>query len=195
MPGEFYIEGKKQQLDLTDIKNIATDIKNISTQLQDLLTQVQNIVTQVENALTQVQNSVTQIQTNMTLVQNNVTTLVTKSEGLAPVTGDTTANWNTAESDVVTIGANDTRYKVHSLLLSIHNLVSNVITVRMYTAVKGTERKVYEQSFDAAADPPGLWIINGTLGIHEALRVTLQSNNAADDGKAVDYDYMLEAME
>ncbi len=194
MPGEFYIEGKKQQLDLTDIKNIATDIKNISTQLQDLLTQVQNIVTQVENVLTQVQNTVTQIQTNVTQVQNNVTTLVTKSEGLAPVTGDTTANWNAAESDVVTIGAHDTRYKVHSLLLSIHNLVGNVITVRMYTAVKGTERKVYEQSFDAAADPPGLWIINGTLGIHEALRVTLQSNNAADDGKAVDYDYMLEAM-
>ena len=194
MPGEFYIEGKKQQLDLTDIKNIATDIKNISTQLQDLLTQVQNIVTQVENALTQVQNTVTQIQTSVTLVQNNVTTLVTKSEGMAPVTGDATANWNTAESDMVTIGAHDTRYKVHSLLLSIYNLVGNVITVRMYTAVKGTERKVYEQSFDAAADPPGLWIINGTLGIHEALRVTLQSNNAADDGKVVDYDYMLEAM-
>jgi len=194
MPGEFYIEGKKQQLDLTDIKNIATDIKNISTQLQDLLTQVQNIVTQVENALTQVQNTVTQIQTSVTLVQNNVTTLVTKSEGMAPVTGDATANWNAAESDVVAIGAHDTRYKVHSLLLSIHNLVGNVITVRMYTAVKGTERKVYEQSFDAAADPPGLWVINGTLGIHEALRVTLQSNNAADDGKAVDYDYMLEAM-
>lgn len=194
MPGEFYIEGKKQQLDLTDIKNIATDIKNISTQLQDLLTQVQNIVTQVENALTQVQNTVTQIQTSVTLVQNNVTTLVTKSEGLAPVTGDATANWNAAESDVVSIGAHDTRYKIHSLLLSIHNLVGNVITVRMYTAVKGTERKVYEQSFDAAADPPGLWIINGTLGIHEALRVTLQSNNAADDGKVVDYDYMLEAM-
>ncbi len=208
MPGEFYIEGKKQQLDLTDIKNIATDIKNISTQLQDLLTQVQNIVTQVENVLTQVQNTVTQvenvlnqventvtqIQTSVTSVQNNVTTLVTKSEGLAPVTGDATANWNAAESDVVSIGAHDTRYKIHSLLLSIHNLVGNVITVRMYTAVNGTERKVYEQSFDAAADPPGLWVINGTLGIHEALRVTLQSNNAADDGKAVDYDYMLEAM-
>ena len=194
MPGEFYIEGKKQQLDLTDIKNIATDIKNISTQLQDLLTQVQNIVTQVENVLNQVENTITQIQTSVTQVQNNVTTLVTKSEGLAPVTGDATANWNAAESDVVSIGAHDTRYKIHSLLLSIHNLVGNVITVRMYTAVKGTERKVYEQSFDAAADSPGLWVINGTLGTHEALRVTLQSNNAADDGKAVDYDYMLEAM-
>jgi len=60
--------------------------------------------------------------------------------------------------------------------------------------VKGTERKVYDQTFDATADPPGLWIVNGTIGIHEVLRVTLQSNNAADDDKDVDYDYMLEAM-
>jgi hypothetical protein len=62
-------------------------------------------------------------------------------------------------------------------------------------AVNGTERKVYEQSFNATSDPTGLWIINGTLAIHEALRVTLQSDNAADNGQAVDYDYMLEAME
>jgi hypothetical protein len=64
----------------------------------------------------------------------------------------------------------------------------------MYMFVKGVERKVYQQSFDAAADPPGLWIINGTVGMHEALRITLQSDNAADNGKTVDYDYMLEEM-
>jgi hypothetical protein len=61
--------------------------------------------------------------------------------------------------------------------------------------VNGIERKVYEQVFDATTDPPGLWIVNGTVGIHEVLRVTLQSNDAADNGTAVDYDYMLEAME
>ena len=61
-------------------------------------------------------------------------------------------------------------------------------------AVNGIERKVYEQTFNAATDPPGLWIVNGTVGIHEAIRVTLQSNDAADNGKAVDYDYLLEAM-
>ena len=60
--------------------------------------------------------------------------------------------------------------------------------------VKGAERKVYQQSFNAVSDPPGLWLVNGTVGIHEALRVTLQSNDAADNGKAVDYDYLLEAM-
>jgi len=53
---------------------------------------------------------------------------------------------------------------------------------------------VYDQTFDATSDPPGLWIVNGTIGIHEVLRVSLQSNNATDDGKAVHYDYMLEVM-
>jgi hypothetical protein len=48
--------------------------------------------------------------------------------------------------------------------------------------------------FDATADPAGVPVINGTWGIHDVLRVTLQSNNAADNGKAVDYDCMLEEM-
>lgn len=159
MPGEFYIEGKQQKVDLTEIKNI-----------------------------------ISEVQTSITQVQNSVTTLLTKSEGLAPVTGTTTADWQTAESNVVTIGAASVRCKVHSLLLSIHNLAGTSITIRLYMRINGTERRVYEQSFNAATDPPGLWIVNGTLGIHQALRVTLQSNDAADNGKFVDYDFMLEAM-
>jgi hypothetical protein len=159
MPGEFYIEGKKEKVDLTEIKNV-----------------------------------ISEVQTSITQVQNNVTTLVTKFEGVPPVTGSTTADWQTAESDVVSIGDHNARYKIHALLLSIHNLAGTAITVRLYIPVNGAERKVYEQSFNAVTDPPGLWIINGTLGIHEALRVTLQSNDAADNGKTVDYDFMLEAM-
>jgi hypothetical protein len=159
MPGEFYIEGRKERTDLTEIKNI-----------------------------------VSEVQTSITQVLNIVTTLLTKSEGLPPVGGSIAADWQTAESDVVVIGTHNARYKVHSLLLSIHSLVGTAITVRLYMHVNGTERKVYEQSFDASSDPSGLWIINGTVGIHEALRVTLQSDNAADNGKSVDYDFMLEAM-
>jgi hypothetical protein len=159
MPGEFYIEGKREKVDLTEIKNI-----------------------------------ISEMQTSITQVQNNVTTLVTKSEGVAPVTGSAMADWQAAESDVVTIGVHGARYKVHSLLVSIHNLVGTAITVRLYMQVNGVERKVYEQSFSASADPQGLWVINGTVGIHEALLVTLQSNNADDNGKAVDYDCMMEAM-
>jgi len=117
-----------------------------------------------------------------------------KLAGEEPVTDSVTADWNTAESDVVSVGAADTRYKLHSLLISIHNLAGTVITVRMYMPVNGNERKVYEQTFNAAADPAGLWLVNGTIGIHQVLRVTLESDNAADNGKEVDYDFMLEAM-
>ena len=117
-----------------------------------------------------------------------------KLAGETPVIGSATDDWQTAESDVVSLGSDDTKYKLHSLLLSIHNLVGTAVTVRLYIQVNGTERKVYEQAFDTTTDPPGLWIVNGTVGIHEVLRVTLQSNNATDNGQAVDYDYMLEAM-
>ena len=114
--------------------------------------------------------------------------------GEVPETGSTVADWQAAESDIISLGADDTRYKLHSLLLSIHNLVGTVITVRLYTKINGSERKAYEQPFNASTDPPGLWVANGTVGIHQALRVTLQSNDAADNGQAVDYDYSLEVM-
>ena len=159
MPGEFYIEGKKEKVDLTEIKNL-----------------------------------ISQIQTSVTQVQNNITTVVTKSEGLPPITGSAMGDWETAESDVVTIGSHNARYKVHSLMIAISNLVGTTITVRLYMLVNGIECKVYEQAFDATADPPGLWVINGTVGIHEGLRATLQSNDAADNGQSVDFDYMLEVM-
>jgi hypothetical protein len=162
MPGEFYIEGKKEK---TDISGILAAVDELKTRLDELEVKGDAIKSQSD-----------------------------KLAGETPVSDSTIANWNVAESDVVSIGAGDTRYKLHSLLLSIHSLVGTAITVRLYMQVNGTERKVYEQAFDATADPPGLWIVNGTVGIHEVLRVTLQSDNAADDGKAVDYDYMLEAM-
>ena len=121
-------------------------------------------------------------------------TQIDKLAGLPPVTNSAIADWQTTEADVVSIGAVDTSYKLHSLILSIHNLVGTVITVRLYMKVQGVERKVYEQDFNAATDPLGLWLVNGTVGIHQILRVTLQSNDVADDGQTVDYDYLLEAM-
>jgi len=114
--------------------------------------------------------------------------------GETPGEGSTTADWQAGEADVVSIGAPGIRNKIHDLTLSIHNLAGTQVTARLYKTVNGMERKVYEQRFDTATDPPGLPIINGSWAIHDVLRVTLQSNNAADNGKAVDYDYMLEAM-
>ena len=123
-----------------------------------------------------------------------VKTQTDKLAGEAPGSGSTTADWQTGEADVVSIGASGIRNKIHDLTLSIHNLVGTQVTARLYKTVNGMERKVYEQRFDTTTDPPGLPIINGSWAIHGVLRVTLQSNDAADNGKAVDYDYMLEAM-
>ncbi len=125
-----------------------------------------------------------------------------KLAGQTPVSGSVTGNWQsgTATSgetgaNVVTIGANDTRYKLHSLLLSIHNFQSGgKVTVKLFMQVNGIERKVYQEDFNKGNDPDGCWVVNGTLGIHEAVRVEAQSNRAADNGVALHYDYMLEAM-
>ena len=148
MPGEFYIEGKQEKLNL-----------------QEILAKLAEILAKLGGPA-----------------------------DVDPVTDTTIADWNTAESDVVSVGAADTIHKLHSLLISSHNLAGTVITVRMYMSVNGNERKVYEQTFNPATDPPGLWLVNGTIGIHQALRVTLESNDVADNGQAVDYDYLLEAM-
>lgn len=154
MPGEFYIEGKKEKVDISQILDNQSELKAKSDAIRS--------------------------QTD-------------KLAGLSPVSGSVAQDW-IAESNVVLIGNVGTRHKVHSLLISIHNLVGTAVTVRLYLPINGVERKVYEQVFDATSDPPGLWIINGTVGICNALRVTLQSNNADDSGKVIDYDYMLEAM-
>ena len=125
-----------------------------------------------------------------------------KLAGEAPVSGSVIGNWNSGiatsgeiGANVVTIGANDTKKKLHSLILSIHNFQSGgKVTVKLFTQVNGVERKVYQEDFNKGTDPDGLWVVNGTVGIHEAVRVELQSNRAVDNGVALHYDYMLEAM-
>jgi len=127
---------------------------------------------------------------------------VLKLAGEEPASGSVAAAWSSGfatsgnpGADLITIGAEDVRYKVHSLLVSIVNLSPGAsIEVRLYQELNGVEHEVYNQSFVPGTDPDGLWIINGTVSIHQELRVELYSNDPADDGAAVDYDYMLEAM-
>jgi hypothetical protein len=156
MPGEFYIEGKKERLDLTAILTAIADLQ------AELL----------------------------------------RLRGEVPVSGSAVASWQSgtassseAGADLVTIGAADVKQKLHSLLLNISALTDGaIVAVRLFMLVNGSERKIYHQSFTRGTDPDGLWVVNGTVGIHEALRVEVQSDNAADNGKNVDYDYMLEVM-
>jgi hypothetical protein len=127
---------------------------------------------------------------------------IAKLAGLAPESDSVTANWQSgtgtsgeAGADLVSVGAAGTRYKLHSLLVNIGALTPGAtITVKVFMAIDGTERKVYEQAFTQGTDPDGLWIVNGTLAIHELLRVEVESDNAGDNGLTIDYDYMLEAM-
>jgi hypothetical protein len=163
MPGEFYIEGKKEKLDISDLLS----------EIGELREEIAGIKNHTE-----------------------------KLTGEDPVSGSVTANWNsgTATSgesgaDVVIIEANDSKKKLHSLLLNISAFQAGAkITVKMFVEINSTERKVYEQEFKQGDDPDGLWVVNGTVGIHEGLRVEAESDKAADDGASMEYDYMLEAM-
>ncbi len=139
----------------------------------------------------------TPIETSLTDLQAKVDAIKTQTDKLAgetPGQGSVTADWQVAEADIVAIGAAGIRYKLHDLTVGIQNLGGTQVRVRLYKKVNGIERKVYDQLFDATVDPPGLPVINGSWAIHDELRVTLESNDVADNGKAVDYDFMLEAM-
>ena len=127
-------------------------------------------------------------------ILSQIKTQTDKLAGAAPVTGSATQDWQTAEADAVSIGEAGVSNKVQDLSLNISNLVGTLIIVRLYKNINGVERKLYEQSFNAATDPPGLPIINGTWATHDVIRVSLQSDNAADNGQTVDYDCLLEAM-
>jgi len=107
----------------------------------------------------------------------------------------TTASWNTSEANIVSIGANDTKYKLHSLVVDMNALhVGATITLRMYSQINGTERKLYDEDYVVGTDPDGVWLVDGTVGIHEVLRVSAESNAATDDGASIPYDYILEEM-
>ena len=177
MPGEFYIENKAEK---TDLSQVLEKLNNDDFGLQALETLLNALDIKVDNIQSQLD----------------------KLAGETPVSGSVTGNWNsgTATSgetgaDIVTIGSGGTRKKLHSLLLNIGNFQSGAkVTVKLFMQINGTERKVYEQEFKQGDDPDGLWIVNGTVSIHEGLRAEAESDKAADDGAAMDYDYMLEAM-
>ncbi|GAJ02544.1 unnamed protein product, partial [marine sediment metagenome] len=87
-----------------------------------------------------------------------------------------------------TIGEDGKAYRVQSLVLGAGELTDSKVTVALGMKVDGAVNKVYERSFNRSPghDPPGLWIINGTVGIHEALAVKVKSNNPDDAGKTVE---------
>lgn len=202
MPGAFYVEGRDQKVSLKTLEDrLAEVLARIGDPDLDIIASLTGKWGDITRSLDLVLGDrwdgsgdlgtdVADMIAALALIQAQAG----KLSGQMPVFGSVIADWQAAEADVVSIGSAGARNKLHSLLLSVHELVGTSVTVRMYLPVKGVERRVYAQTFDATTDPPGIWIVNGTVAIHEVLRVTLQSNDAADNGKAVDYDYMLEAM-
>ena len=120
-----------------------------------------------------------------------------KLHGQTPVQGTITQNWNTAEATVCIIGAAGTRYKVQSAITDISALVGN-ITFRMYITVNGVLRQIFPpvlaSTVISGTNCAGIALINGTFGIANALQITAQSDNIADNGKAIGFEYFLEAM-
>ncbi|GAJ21029.1 unnamed protein product, partial [marine sediment metagenome] len=70
-----------------------------------------------------------------------------------------------------------TANRVQSLILGAGQLIGSKVTVSMEMKVDGVVNKVYDRSFNRSPGhhTPGLWIINGTVGIHEALVVKVKS--------------------
>ena len=141
MPGEFFIEGQTGKVDLDRVIETVTDETFGLEALKSIVE-------------------------GLGATSNGIAVQTAKLGGLAPGIGSVAGDWETAETDLVTIGAEGTAFKLHSLLVSVQDLAGTAITVRLYLKVNGTERKVYEQAFDAAGDPAGLWIVNGTVAIH-----------------------------
>jgi hypothetical protein len=104
--------------------------------------------------------------------------------------GTTTQNWQAAEQNITTVGAAGTFGKVQALWLDINALLGN-ITVRLYHNINGVQRQCYTQVYAVAVDGPGLWIVDGPLTIYGLLLVTAQSNNAADNGQAISWEYIM----
>ncbi|OBW62934.1 MAG: hypothetical protein A9183_00730 [Dehalococcoides mccartyi] len=107
--------------------------------------------------------------------------------------GSVTANWQAGAADLVTIGANDDGKLVDSLLVDISALTATAtISIRLYQQVNGTEKCILDDDYIVGTDPQAIPVINSPLGIYEAFRVEVQSDNALDNGLAIGYEYTLE---
>ena len=54
MPGEFYIEGKAEKLDISEIVNIVNEMKDIVNEVKDTVNEVKNDITQVQSDVTSI---------------------------------------------------------------------------------------------------------------------------------------------
>ena len=135
-------------------------------------------------------------------VINSMDNLIAYPKGgtvLTPTKGTTIANWNTSAgtsgslgADLVTIGSDSSPKIIQSFWLDTYNLAAGgSINIRLYHKINSTERKTYDQTFTVGQDPTGLWIINGSLVVSNALRVEVYTTSLADNGKSIGWEYVI----
>jgi len=133
--------------------------------------------------------------------------------GLNIFEGTVTANWNSGfgtslEAGEDLLGGASAQGPIpgitllHSLLLDVLALTDgSKIHVKLFMNVNGNERKVYDQEFTvpttigvetAPPDTLGLWIVNGTVAVHDDLRVEVYSDT--DDAVAIGVTYVTGAI-
>lgn len=132
---------------------------------------------------------------------NDVKTQTDKLAGAATTNNLTAKNWDTVNDSpdsvgglVVTLGTAATKKKLHSLLLDVSALTNGaIITVKLFQKINdNADVCVYDKDFTVNTDPDGLWIVNGTLVIHDTLKVVVDSNTS--ESVAIEYTAVLEAM-
>ena len=151
-----------------------------------------------DDATQSINTEIQSINTEIASIKSQVNKLAGELEAQGAVTG----NWQSGTGDsgetganLCVIGSDGVRKKLLSFLIRIANLADGAnITVKMFMQINGREEKFYSKTFVKGTDPNGLLIVNSVMGIHRAIRVEVQSDNASDNGKTIDYDFMLEAM-
>ena len=221
MPGEFYIKGKTEKANikgledrldspvfglavlkaLIDVTNGKLDDSSSGlVALKALLNAMKAEIDDPGIGLTSLLAEINANEAKIDIIDALVDVVKTQTDklaGAATVTGSVTQNWQVTEQDLVTIGTNGVSYKLHMGLIDISALAGN-ISIRAYHQINGAERRIFpvpaNTTFTAAASAPGIPLIDTSGVITEALRVTVQSDNAADNGQPVGYEYKLEAM-
>lgn len=114
------------------------------------------------------------------------------------VTNTIVGNWNSGVATSGQAGANLFSYGIANqwwrlqeayVLLSAFNAAATV-TVRAYMNLMGAEREVMNEDWTVALDPPVIYIIwFWEVEMFGPLRIEAFSDQAADDGLAVPYEY------
>jgi hypothetical protein len=95
--------------------------------------------------------------------------------------------------EVITRHLDELKGKSNYLNVNIGN-----ITPRIWITVNGVLRQIFPPTlvnpYIIGTNAPGIALINGTFGIANALIITAQSDNIADNGVAIGFEYFLEQM-